>query len=145
VTVDDEIEERILDKAEYIEEAVSVLSQKRSLDENTYHEDREQRAIVEREFETATGACIDIAELPIKNADRPMPDTNGRKFVALADMGILSKETSKKMKKAAGFRNILAHRYGPDIDDSSVYHNLQTELGWFPTFLREIRQFLACR
>ena len=55
----DEGEGRILDKAEYVEEAVVVLARKQSLDERTYRAGREQRAIVEREFQTAIEASVD--------------------------------------------------------------------------------------
>lgn len=41
MTVGDETEERILDKASYVEEAVTVLNRKRALDEETYLSDRE--------------------------------------------------------------------------------------------------------
>ena len=46
------------------------------------------------------------------------------------------------MQKAAGFRNVLAHNDGHDIDDAVVYRHLQNELEWFVTFLREIRESL---
>lgn len=63
MTVPDDIEARILEKAGHVEDAVSVLAEKRELDPETYRTDREQRAVVEREFQTAIEACIDIAEL----------------------------------------------------------------------------------
>ena len=43
------------------------------------------------------------------------------------------------MQAAAGFRNVLAHQYGHDIDDQQVYWHLQNDLDWFAIFLREIR------
>jgi hypothetical protein len=52
VTVSDETEERVLDKARYVEETVTILADKRELDEAAYLADREQRSIVEREFQT---------------------------------------------------------------------------------------------
>ena len=54
MTVPDDVESRIVDRAEYVEEALSVLADKRSLDRETYRTDREQRAIVEREFQHQT-------------------------------------------------------------------------------------------
>ena len=53
--MDDETETRIVEKVEYIEGALTVLSRKQSLEEAKYLADREQRAIVEREFQTVTG------------------------------------------------------------------------------------------
>lgn len=84
--MDDEAEERIVEKAEYIEQAVAVLSQKQSLDRKEYLTDREQRAIVEREFETAIEACIDIARILLKGSDRSVPSTNAETFEALDEL-----------------------------------------------------------
>ncbi|RJX49360.1 HepT-like ribonuclease domain-containing protein [Halonotius pteroides] len=65
--IDAETETRIVEKAEYIDEAVTVLARKQDLDRETYLADREQRAVVEREFQTAIEACLDIAELLIES------------------------------------------------------------------------------
>jgi len=142
VTVPDEIEARIIDKAAYVEEAVTILSEKQSLDRTTYQSDREQRAIVEREFQTAIEACIDIAGLLLRTVDAPMPETYAGRFTALKEHGILSEETSERMHRAAGFRNVLVHRYGDEIDDEQVYQHLQTQLSWIVRYLREVREFL---
>lgn len=137
-----EDEARILDTAEYVEAALVVLSEKRALDEATYRDDRQERAIVEREFQTAIEACIDIAGILIAASDEPMPETNAGRFATLEELGLLSSETSDRMRSAAGFRNVLAHNYGIDIDDGVVYRHLQDELRWFVEFLREVRAVL---
>jgi uncharacterized protein YutE (UPF0331/DUF86 family) len=124
VTISAETEERILDEAEYLA-------------------DREQRSIVEREFQTAIEACLDIASLLCKELYDDVPAENARKFAVLAEGGVLSAETAERMAEAAGFRNVLAHNYGDDIDDEQVYHSLQTDLDWFPTFLRDVREYLT--
>lgn len=143
MTVPDDIEARIVDKTEYVEEAVTVLSRKQSLDAETYGSDREQRAIVEREFQTAIEACLDIAALLLRALDAPMPQTNAERFERLESLDIISTETSDRMQKAAGFRNVLAHRYGDEIDDREVYSHLQNELRWLVAYLREVRDFLG--
>lgn len=137
--IDDEIEMRIVEKAEYIEGAVAVLSRKQSLEKEVYLDDREQRAIVEREFQTAIEACIDIAELLLTAAPAEVPDANAETFARLGELDILSAETAETMQEAARFRNVLAHTYGHDIDDEYVYRHLQNDLHWFATFLREVR------
>jgi uncharacterized protein YutE (UPF0331/DUF86 family) len=120
VTVTDETEERILDKARYVEETVAILADKRELDEAEYLADRGQRSIVEREFQTAIEACLDIAALLCKELYGGVPEENARKFAVLADHDVLSDETAERMTEAAGFRNVLAHNYGEDIDDEQV-------------------------
>lgn len=139
VDLDDDTEERLLDKALYVEEAVTVLARKQSLDPEKYRSDREQRAIVEREFRTAIEACIDIAGVLIAATGEPMPETNAERFTRLAELDILSEETSQRMRNAAGFRNVLTHQYGTNIDDDTVYRHLQSELDVFVAFLTEVR------
>lgn len=143
MTANEETRERILDKAEYIEEAVEVLSRKQALDRDEYLHDWEQQAIVERAFQTAIEACLDIAELLLKENGETVPSTNAEKFALLGDSGILSAETAKRMETAAGFRNVLAHNYGHDIDGALVYLHLQEDIEWFPTYLREVRSQLS--
>ena len=142
MNVSDEDEARILDKVEFVEEALLVLSRKRSLDESTYRNDREQRAIVERMFQTAIEACLDIAGILIAATDEPMPETYAARFRVLEEREVLSEQTANRMRKAAGFRNVLAHNYGDDVDDAIVYRHLQTELEWIVTFLREVKATL---
>lgn len=142
MTVSDETEERILDKATYVEKTVSILVRKQTLDKEEYLSDREQRAVVEREFQTAIEACLDIAALLCKELENDVPEVNAEKFGVLEDQGVLSSNTAARMKDAAGFRNVLAHNYGQDIDDELVYQSLQTDLDWFPTFLRDVREYL---
>jgi len=142
MNVPDEVESTVLDKVEYVEEAVTVLAEKRDLDEQTYRTDREQRAIVEREFQTAIEACLDIAGLIIGALDAEMPDTYAERFGVLEATGIVSSETADRMRSAAGFRNVLTHQYGTDIDDAQVYEHLQTELDVIVRYLREIKTAL---
>ncbi len=119
-----------------------MLARKRSLDESTNRNDREQRAIVEREFQTAIEACIDVAELLVKETGAEMPSTNAATFTTLAEAEVISSETAARMREAAGFRNVLAHIYGSQIDDGQVYYSLQHDLQWFTTFLRDVREHL---
>jgi uncharacterized protein YutE (UPF0331/DUF86 family) len=76
-----EAEARIVEQATYLQEALTVLSETQSLDEETYRTDRKQRAIVERECQTAIEACIDIAGVLLTASAASMPETNaGRRW-----------------------------------------------------------------
>ena len=143
MSLDDETESRIVEKVEYIKEAVTVLSRKQSLALAAYLADREQQAIVEREFQTALEACIDIAELLLKSVSGTVPETNAETFAQLGQRNILSAETTEAMQEAARFRNVLAYTYGLDIDNERIYRHLQSDLHWFPTFLTEVRATLT--
>lgn len=142
MNISDEDEARILEKATYIEESLEILTEKQSLNKDVYRSNREQRAIVEREFQTTIEACLDIAGICIAATETPMPETNAGRFRTLEELGICSPQIAKQMQTAAGFRNVLAHNYGTDIDNTAVYQHLQDELRWFVEFLREIRAAL---
>ena len=107
----DEKEARLVEKPLYVEAAAGVLARKQSLDAETDRTDREQRAIVEREFLTTIQACINGAGLLIATSDEAMPETNAERFEILHELGVLSGETVERMRSAAGFRNVLAHEY----------------------------------
>ena len=121
---------------------MTQLVGKQDLELEVYLDDWEERAIVERSFQTAIEASIDIAELLVTALGEPAPETNADKFAMLAGLDVLSEETGEQMQNAAGFRNVLAHNYGHDVDDRQVFRHLQEDLHWFPTFLREVRSYL---
>lgn len=141
--MEERTERRILDKAGYIVDAVDVLAAKRdNLTFEEYTANREDRDVVEREFETAIEAAIDIATMLLRATDRDVPETNAATFYELAREGILEEATAERMARAAGFRNILAHRYGNEIDDEDVFNALQTELPVFREYLEQVRDAL---
>lgn len=138
--MDERTERRILEKAEYVGDAVKVLVKKRdSLSFEEYRTQREQRDVVEREFETAIEACIDIGKMILRADDETVPSTNAQVFHELADQDVLDAETAGRMAEAAGFRNILSHRYGNDIDDEDVYNFLAHDLSLFYDYLEQVR------
>lgn len=141
--MDERVERRILEKAEYVSEAVTVLARKRdSLSFEEYRTRREQRDVVEREFETAIEACIDIAEMILKASGDSIPNTNAQVFHELGGHDVLDAETAQEMARAAGFRNILSHQYGNEIDDEDVFNFLQQDLPLFYDFLKQVRDVI---
>lgn len=138
--MDERTERRLLEKAGYVTEAVEILVDKReALTFDEYTNSREQRDIVEREFETAIEAAIDIGTMLLRARNHPAPQTNAEIFHTLHDEDILKAETARRMARAAGFRNILAHKYGNEIDDEDVFNALQTDLPVFRDFLSQVR------
>ena len=137
------IERRIVQKAEYVGEALEILATKRdSLSFEEYAAKREQRDVVEREFQTAIEACIDIGELLLREHDVEIPETNAAVFRSLGQRGLLGDELADRMAEAAGFRNVLAHRYGNQVDDEDVFNVLQHDLPVFREFLEAVRAAL---
>jgi uncharacterized protein YutE (UPF0331/DUF86 family) len=134
---------RILEKAEYVGDAVSLLAEKRdSLSFEEYAEHREARDVVEREFQTAIEACLDIGRMVLESRDCEIPETNAAVFRALGDEDVLTDDLAARMAQAAGFRNVLTHQYGNEIDDRDVYNVLRSDLPVFREFLVQVRETL---
>lgn len=84
--MDQRTRRRILWKAEYVGEAIAVLAEKRdSLSFEEYAERREARDVVEREFQTAIEACLDIGRMVLEARDCETPETNAAVFRTLGD------------------------------------------------------------
>lgn len=141
--MEDRTERRILEKAEYVSEAVTILVETRdSTSFEEYRANRRERDVVEREFQTAIEACIDIGQMYLRAETGSVPDHNADVFRELGSMAVLDDETTRRMAQAAGFRNVLAHRYGTEVDDEDVFNFLQAELDLFPDYLRQVRSAL---
>ena len=138
--MDESTRRRIVQKASYVRDAVEVLASKRdSLTFEEYGDRRQERDVVEREFQTAIEACIDIGEMLLRSHGGAVPDTNAAVFRELASSGTITDETADRMARAAGLRNVLSHQYGTDIDDRDVFNSLQNQLDAFSEYLSEVR------
>lgn len=133
---------RIVEKAEFIEECLSILVSKQSVSRTQYRQDAELRDIVERRFEKVTQATIDIGRMLLKERSESTPEANAAVMVALDDAGVLTTETAAQMAQAATFGNVLAHEYGDVLDNDIVYDALQN-LDRYRAFLHEVRDYLA--
>ena len=58
-------------------------------------------------------------------------------FEKLSEAKIISKELGERLKKLAGLRNILIHKYWT-IDDRKVFKSAKGNIGDFEEFLRQI-------
>lgn len=142
--MDERTKQRILEKATYVTDALIVLAEKRDeLSFEEYREQREARDIVEREFETAIEACIDIGKMLLSDHNETVPNRNAQVFHELARVDVLDEGTAQRMAEAAGFRNVLSHQYGNDIDDEDVYNVLQSDLPVFRDYLEQVRECIA--
>jgi uncharacterized protein YutE (UPF0331/DUF86 family) len=141
--MDSHTEARILEKAEYIRESLTILAETRDATSfELYQNNRRQRNTVEREFQTSIEASIDIGSMILRAEDRAVPSTNAAVFHTLSECGVLSEQVSHRMSEAAGFRNILSHKYGDDINNQDIYNFLQHDLQLFSKYLREVRNYL---
>jgi uncharacterized protein YutE (UPF0331/DUF86 family) len=132
--------ERLRTKLGKLEQYLRGLEDKQNCPRAEYRADRDLQAIVERRFETATQASIDIASHVVASEGFREPDSYGELFIILAEEDICSTETAERMREMAGFRNVLAHDYA-EIDDDRVYDHLQ-DVEHFRTFAEEIGHYL---
>lgn len=88
---------------------------------------------VERKLQLATQVCIDLGNHLISYFGFETPKDYKEIFEVLAKEGVISKSLSDRMKKMAGFRNILVHDY-LSIDVEKVADILHYGLTDFDAF-----------
>lgn len=135
--------DRVLTKLGKLEEYLRGLEAKQDCTLEEYRRDRDRRDIVERRFEKAVQASIDVASHVVAEEGYREPQNYGDLFEILAEEGVLTSSTADLMVEMAGFRNVLAHEYA-DIDDERVYRHLQ-DLDRFRAFASELGAFVDDR
>src|SRR5262249_26034558 len=84
-----------------------------------YKSDENLRDRVERNFQVAVEAMIDIASHLVARGGLRVPADSGDTFNVLAESGALDADAAKKLRRWAGFRNVIVHEYA-GIDDEIV-------------------------
>lgn len=108
---------------ETIERRLARLEEASGVPLERYRENRDLQDIVERNFELAIQAAIDLGLHLLADEPHSLPETNRRVFTALAGEGFLNDELAADLSRMAGFRNVLAHEYA-EILPEMVYRNL---------------------
>lgn len=117
------------------------LQDQQDVSRDRFLEDVTQQRAVERMFENVIQACIDLSKHIATRAFGYDGDSSKESVVTLRDNGVITDETAETLIDAVGFRNVLAHQYG-DIDPDAVYDYLQTELGVYDRFSREVAMWI---
>lgn len=116
------------------------LKKYQGMTERELVKDPEKAAAIERFFQLAIEAVIDIANL--LNAEfrfRPAKDAK-ESLEILGEEGVLDRQFASGFSGVAGFRNILVHQY-LDIDYNRVTESLN-HLGDFEKFARQVARYL---
>lgn len=58
-------------------------------------------------------------------------------------IGVIDDELDRKLREAVGFRDVLAHSYGPIVNDDLVYDALQNSLDRYVHFVESIHRYLS--
>ena len=127
---------------ETLDTETSYLKQKQSISLEDYLSSWEIQHIVERAFEQAIQACIDISARLISIKKLPTADDYHGIFDVLLQQNIIPSEFLKRMHQMIGFRNALVHEYR-HIKHEEVYRHLQENLSLFPEFAAHIIKFLS--
>lgn len=128
--------ERIRAKFGGLEADLRDLRRNQDIEQSAYRNDRDVQAIVERRFQTAIQACLDIAAHIVAAEGYREPSDYGDIFRILEEEAVLSTATADRMTEMAGFRNVLTHEYA-EIDHERVYQHLQN-LDHFQEFVQEV-------
>lgn len=98
-------------------------------------------AAVERHFQVAIQAMIDVGSMIVAAKSTTIPATYRDIFYELAKLGIIDQTFANKLADMAGFRNILVHLY-LEVDQQRVYDFLQNQLVLFDQFMQQISTIL---
>lgn len=136
---------RVADAVEDIETNVSRPRSYQSLSRDEYlsAEYRETREAVEREFEKLTAAVIDIAQIILTAETNTVPDHRKATIDELEALGIINAALAQKLRDAIGFRDVLAHSYGPIVNGDIVYDALQNSLERYVAFVEAVSEYLG--
>lgn len=106
--------------------------------EEQYRRQDDLQDIVERNFQIAIEAIVDLANHLISTRGYRQPRSNVDVFVVLAEEGIIDQSFAQNMGDWVRFHNLLVHDYAM-IDPGQVYRILSTEVG----DLKKVAQVLA--
>lgn len=119
-----------------IERRLNRLQEASDLSIDDYVEDQDVQDIVERNFELAIQACINLGLHLLADEPTAPPETNREVFRELAALDLIDDELSRRLEEMAGFRNVLAHEYARVVPEL-VHENLD-RLDDLREFVREL-------
>jgi len=135
---------RIADAVEDIERNVDRLRDFQTLTHDEYVAPAEQdrRDAVERKFEKLTEATVDIATEICKAECGNAPERRKSVISALDDEGVIDSNLAERLRTAVAFRDVLAHTYGPIVNDDIVYDALQNDLSRYVEFVEAVATYV---
>ncbi len=130
------IKRKISAKTETIENCYGRLHKERNITLKELEHKHDLQTILERNFQIAIEACMDIGEILISYFGYEKPPENKDIFLILGKHNILPEKFAKKFAPAGGFRNVLVHHYD-EVDIHKLYEHLQ-EIDDFDKFAKYI-------
>jgi len=124
-----------------IADCVSALRKLRPLTYEEFAREHILVASVERDFQVAIQAALDVASMILADRSAMLPKEYKDIFPALAEIGVLPLDFAQRLVGMAKFRNVLVHLY-LGVDLQRVYGYLQESLADFETFARHVSEWL---
>jgi uncharacterized protein YutE (UPF0331/DUF86 family) len=90
--------------------------------------DRTVREVVVLNLFVALQECVNLATHWLADEGRSVPADYRGVFLALCDAGVVPRRLGERLAAAAGFRNLVAHRYGV-LDPERVHRIAREDLG----------------
>ncbi|MHA1239033.1 MAG: type VII toxin-antitoxin system HepT family RNase toxin [Candidatus Odinarchaeia archaeon] len=136
-----DIEERIILKVRELKRYVDFLKKYKDISREKLEEDYVLRSAIERNFHLALECMLDIGELIISAEGFRKPESYREVIEILGEEGVISREFAEKLAPAAGFRNILVHKYS-EVDLDLLHEYLSEKLGDFDVFTEFIVKYV---
>ena len=133
---------RVRQKAADIRQALLMLRTLSSRSEAEFLADAVVVAAAKYELLVAAEAALDLCGHICAKRLGKAPVAYPNCFQLLAEGGVISVETGRRLAAMARFRNLLLHQYG-EIDDKRLYSLLKDHRGDLDTYLAEIGRHLG--
>lgn len=124
-----------------IDHRLTLLADIRAQGQDAFIASIALQAQAERHLQLALQSMIDIALHWLADGAAPPPEDYGSAFSLLARQGVLDDELARRLRLAAGLRNVLVHGY-LEIDPQQIWAHLQ-QLDDLEVFARAVEASLS--
>ncbi len=129
----------VAEKLESLRRCIQRIEDKNPSTLKTLIDDPDIQDILVLNLTRAVQLSVDIGSHIISRTNEVAPQTMGDVFTILEKLEIISSQTSLKLKKAVGFRNIAVHNY--EVVSWEIVKSIcDNALADFREFAREIDQ-----
>ena len=135
------MKDEVVSKLKDLEKFAVLLKGYRGRTLEELEKDLTLRGAVERYLQLAIETVIEIGEMIISKEGFKKPETYREVIEILGKEGVLDSRFARKFAPAAGFRNILVHRY-TEIEIDEVFGHLQKDVNDFSTFAKQVSSYL---
>ena len=137
-------QEIVLRKLSELDQRVARVRTHRRATADELAADRDALDLVAFNLMLAVQAASDLAAHLIADEGWASPPTVGESFDRLAEHQVIARKTATALRRAVGFRNIVAHGYA-GIDVAATHAASTAGLDDLDRFAREVATWLANR